>query len=76
MLDSKYCQPESEVLKNKLNIRDGKELFEVEKRLTLLHIQELLEKPIEGKYDFKHLMDIHRYIFQNVYEWAGKCYID
>ena len=72
MLDSKYCYPESEVLKNKLNIRDGKELFEVEKRLTLLRIQELLEKPIKGKYDFKHLMDIHRYIFQDVYEWAGK----
>ena len=28
--------------------------------------------PINGEYDFKHLKDIHYFIFQDVYEWAGK----
>lgn len=33
MPDKKYCYPDSEVLKNKLNIRDKDELFEAEKSL-------------------------------------------
>lgn len=28
--------------------------------------------PIQGKFDLKHLQSIHYYIFQDVYEWAGK----
>ena len=32
----------------------------------------LMDKPISGKFDFKHLQAIHRYIFQDVYDWAGK----
>ena len=28
--------------------------------------------PIEGKYDFKHLKDIHHFIFQDMFDWAGQ----
>lgn len=28
--------------------------------------------PIKGKFDFKHLKMIHQYIFQDIYDWAGK----
>ena len=35
MPDKKYCYPDSEVLKNKLNIRDKDKLFEAEKSLHL-----------------------------------------
>ena len=38
----------------------------------LLRLLELLDKPINGKFDFKHLQAIHAYIFQDVYDWAGK----
>ena len=41
MQDSKYCYPNSNVLKNKLNIKDEQELFEAEKKLTLIRLQEL-----------------------------------
>ncbi|HHV11907.1 MAG TPA: hypothetical protein GXX75_16660 [Clostridiales bacterium] len=27
---------------------------------------------ILGNYDLKHLQAIHEYIFQDIYEWAGK----
>ncbi len=72
MPDSKYCYPDSEVLKNKLNITDENELFEAEKELTAIRLKELQDKPIKGKFDFKHLKAIHKYIFQDVYDWAGK----
>ena len=33
---------------------------------------DLLEKPVTGKFDFEHLRNIHKYIFQDIYSWAGK----
>ena len=72
MPDNKYCYPNSEVLRNKLNITDKNELFEAEKELTAIRLKELQDKPIKGKFDFRHLKAIHKYIFQDVYDWAGK----
>lgn len=72
MHDSKYCYPGSEVLKNKLNITDKNTLFEAEKELTAIRLRELQESPIQGKFDFAHLKAIHKYIFQDIYGWAGK----
>lgn len=72
MQDSKYCYPESNVLKNKLNITDGEILFNAEKELTYIRLMELQSNPIKGKFDYKHLLKIHHYIFQDVYDWAGK----
>lgn len=72
MPDHKYCYPESDVLRNKLNITDARELFEVEKELTAIRLRELQENPIRGNFDFAHLRAIHRYIFQDIYEWAGE----
>lgn len=72
MQDSQYCYPASEVLINKLNIKYEKDLFNAEKELTAIRLRELQEKPIKGKYDFAHLKAIHKYIFQDIYSWAGK----
>ena len=63
---------ENGVLRNKLHCTNQTELEELEKMLTLLRIVEIQEKPIKGKYDLKHLQKIHEYIFQDIYEWAGK----
>ena len=72
MSDTKYCYPDSDVLVNKLDIRDPNKLQIFERKLTMLRLLELLDKPINGKFDFKHLQAIHAYIFQDVYDWAGK----
>lgn len=72
MADRIYCYPNSDVLMNKLNIRDMDKLQKFERRLTMLRISELLDKPVVGKFDLGHLQQIHRYIFQDVYEWAGQ----
>ena len=71
MPDNKYCYPNSAVLRNKLNITDKNELFEAEKELTAIRLRELQENPVKGKFDFKHLKAIHKYIFQDIYDWAG-----
>lgn len=72
MPDRVYCYPNSEVLINKLNITNQLELFEAETELTYIRLKELQENPIQGKYDFNHLKAIHKYIFQDIYDWAGK----
>lgn len=72
MSDRIYCYPDSDVLINKMGIRDMEQLRQIEKRLTMLRILELVDRPIQGKFDLKHLQAIHEYIFQDVYDWAGK----
>ncbi len=72
MADKTYCYPDSDVLINKLDIRDGDKLQDFERRLTMLRLSELLEKPVIGQFNLEHLQRIHGYIFQDIYEWAGR----
>lgn len=72
MPDERYCYPGSDVLKNKMGIRDIEQLYEMERKLTMLRILELLDKPVRGAFDLQHLQAIHAYIFQDVYDWAGE----
>lgn len=32
---------------------------------------ELYENPIHGNFDKKHLCDIHKYLFEDIYPFAG-----
>lgn len=70
MTDRIYCYPDSEVLKNKMGIRNMEKLQQMERKLTMLRILELIDKPVHGEFDLQHLKIIHRYIFQDVYDWA------
>ena len=72
MGDSKYCYPGSDVLINKLDITDKDELFLAEMKLTSARVQKLELNPLKGNFDFSHLKGIHKYIFQDIYEWAGE----
>lgn len=72
MADNKYCYTNSDVLINKLNITNQKDLTDAEIELTSIRLQELQKNPLKGKFDFAYLKEIHQYIFQDLYEWAGK----
>lgn len=72
MSDRVYCYPNSNVLKNRLNIQNLDVLCNTERKLTALRLIELLTKPVPGNFDLKHLQAIHYHIFQDIYEWAGK----
>lgn len=67
-----YCYPNTKVLKNKLNIHDFNKLHDRERDLVNIRARELFESPIIGRFDFEHLQKIHEYLFQDVYDWAGK----
>jgi cell filamentation protein len=69
---SDYCYPGTSVLINKLNIRNNQQLSEAERRFTAVTVLEVMSKPVRGSFDLKHLMDIHKAIFGDIYEWAGK----
>ena len=47
-------------------------MLQAEIDFTSVRLRELEEKSINGNFDFKHLKAIHKYIFQDLYEWAGK----
>lgn len=70
--DIRYCYPGSNVLKNKLNITDMDILEEAERRITSLRTAEAMKKGIRGKFDFNHLKRIHKFLFGDIYDWAGK----
>lgn len=72
MSDTRYCYPDSDVLINKLGIKEEDKLQTLERRLTMLRLSELMDKPINGRFDLQHLKNIHAYIFQDIYDWAGK----
>ena len=67
-----YCYPSSNVLKNKLNIRDNKLLKTAEEEITLIKQMELLKNPIKGNFSKAHFMNIHKFIFEDIYSFAGK----
>ncbi|WP_257132400.1 Fic/DOC family protein [Bacillus thuringiensis] len=69
---SKYCYPGTDVLKNKMDYQDNDLLKSFETIMTGVRIAELQAKPITGNFDLKHLQEIHKYIFQDVYPFAGK----
>lgn len=67
-----YCYPDSFVLKNKLDIQDGAVLNALEREITSTRIQQVLEYPIKGKFDLAHLLAIHKFVFSDIYDWAGQ----
>ncbi len=66
-----YLIPGTDVLKNKLGLRNATELGRAERLLTADRLVELAREPVVGGFDLAHLQRIHRAIFQDVYEWAG-----
>jgi cell filamentation protein len=67
-----YLYPGTNVLKNLRGLTDPKQLARFEARSTHRRIAELIDTPMPGRFDIVHLKAIHRYIFQDVYEWAGQ----
>jgi len=74
-----YYIPGTTVLRN--NFKDvGKpygepdpaKLVTAEEHVTRSRLAELSQDPIDGKFDYDHMKAIHRYVFQDVYEWAGQ----
>ena len=66
------CYEGTAVLINKLDIRDEMQLAEVESIITTTKISMLLGERYEGGFTAEHYCDIHRAVFEDLYDWAGK----
>jgi cell filamentation protein len=62
----------SSVPDNKFGLTRHAELQRRETPLALRRLLELQHNPIPGNFDTGHLQAIRRYIFQDVYDWAGE----
>ncbi len=69
-LNFKYTNPKG-VLHNLANIEDEKVLLAYESLKVSKRVEELIENPIQIK-SSNSLLIIHHYLFQDIYEWAGK----
>ena len=65
------CYEGTSCLINKLGIKDGKQLDIIESHITLAKIAILQKNPIRGNFDFEHYKLIHKFIFEDLYDWAG-----
>src|SRR5208282_5709473 len=69
LMDHPYCYPGTDVYRNKENIRDRDELEVLERLATARRLETLphnLPITVDG------YREIHRYILQDVYDWAGE----
>ena len=57
---------------NKFNIQNEEQLAKIEAGITLAKTAELERNPIRASFDFEHYKQIHKYLFEDLYEWAGK----
>ncbi len=67
--DAEYCYPGTNILKNKLNIRDLDTLHDAERDFSSVRQAELSNMGVTGDFSFKHLCSIHKQLFQDVYSW-------
>ncbi|WPK54085.1 Fic/DOC family protein [Vibrio fluvialis] len=66
-----YCYKGTATLRNKLGIKDPVELEKAEKDFSFYALEHVIE--FEGPpYNLAYLCNIHRQLFEHVYDWAGK----
>lgn len=69
---SDSCYEGTSVLINKFDIHDEKQLEIIEQGITSAMIAKaLIELPFENV-DFEFYKSLHRYVFEDIYEWAGQ----
>ena len=70
--DKKYCYLDSEVLINLFGYKNQAHLDDAERDITNIKIMHAEQNPLRGNLDFKHLLEIHKFIFGDIYSWAGE----
>lgn len=66
------CYEGTTCLVNKFDIHDENILSEIEYEIAFAKASELEKNPMNGNFDFEHYKSIHHFLFQDIYDWAGK----
>ena len=69
--NSVYCYKGTNVLVNKMNIKDPIALKNYETRVIGLKLMALSKRGITGKFDVSHFVSIHKFLFEDIYPFAG-----
>ncbi len=69
--NSIYCYENTNILKNKFDIKDNKKLEDIERKLVIVKLYELRQNKNIGNFDIKHFVSIHRFLFEDIYPFAG-----
>ena len=70
--NSIYCYPDSNVLKNKLDIRDSNKLFKLEKQIVMAKLYALRQDESNFELNKARFIYIHEFLFGDLYDFAGK----
>ena len=62
---------EKSTLKNKLGIIDQDELDTVERMMTSFKLTKMYTQTGANTFDTEHLLSIHKYLFDDIYDFAG-----
>ncbi len=69
---SLYCYKDTNILINKLDIKSEKKLHTLERKIVLLKSYELRQKNVTGDFSINHFKNIHKFLFENIYDFAGE----
>ena len=69
--NSVYCYKSTNVLVNKMNIKDPIALKNYETSVIGLKLMPLSKQGITGKFDVSHFVSIHKFLFEDIYPFAG-----
>lgn len=69
--NSVYCYNGTNVLLNKLNIKDPAALHNYETSVVGLKLMALNKEGITGNFDINHFVGIHKFLFEDIYPFAG-----
>lgn len=69
--DDFYCYPGTRILKNQFGITNSSDLEKAESSIASVKIS-ILTGRITGGFDLDHLKTIHKFIFEDIYDWAGE----
>lgn len=67
-----YCYQHTHVLKNKLGIKDYRKPKTFERKLSSLRLSEIRQNNLSFPLTFEGYKAIHKFVFQDVYGWAGQ----
>lgn len=66
------CYEGTTCLINKLGITDENKLKDFEGAVTFAKASELEQNPISNTFNIEHYKSIHKYLFEDIYDWAGE----
>ncbi len=69
--NSIYCYKNTDVLRNKFDIKDNEKLEDVERKIVIIKLYDLRQNEKIGKFDIEHFLEIHRYLFEDIYYFGG-----